>query len=446
MDNFKIFNTSMELWGCLLMALLAIFIYHVRKPSTPRSRCFSRICTCQALLLLYDAVGFMAEGDPSYLNRAIVLGANFALYILGYILMALFTIYLTAYIERNGEAEPISRLPIRITLVLSTLGIILTIVSQFNHMYYVIDADSIYVRGDMFWLSQAIGVAGLVVNGFLLFCHSRRLKKNELAVMGLYIVLPIISMVIQVFVYGPALLNLANTFSIIVIFLCVHLEYVRRERELAQKLMQQSMELAKEKETLAHTRMDLLRSQIQPHFIYNTLGTISELCLVDPQKAHQVVLDFSRYLRGNFDELECNVPIRVSREIEHVRHYTAIESVRFPDMKFYYNLHSLDFSLPALSIQPLVENAVKHGLMGRESGGTVRISTYETGDAFYVQVQDDGVGFDPGVPLTKRDRRHLGIDNIRERLRIMCGGELSIDSIPGRGTTSTITIPKEGKK
>jgi len=221
---------------------------------------------------------------------------------------------------------------------------------------------------------------------------------------------------------------------------------VRRERELAQKLMQQSMELAKEKETLAHTRMDLLRSQIQPHFIYNTLGTIGELCLVDPQKAHQVVLDFSRYLRGNFDELECNVPIRVSREIEHVRHYTAIESVRFPDMKFYYNLHSLDFSLPALSIQPLVENAVKHGLMGRESGGTVRISTYETGDAFYVQVQDDGVGFDPGVPLAKRDRRHLGIENIRERLRIMCGGELSIDSIPGRGTTSTITIPKEGKK
>lgn len=446
MATFKIFNISMELWGCLLTLLLAFFIHNERRPSTPRSRHFTRICLCQSLLLLCDALGFMAEGNPSFLNRGVVLTANFTLYILGYVLMSLFAMYLTAYIERNGEAEPVSHLPQHIVLVLSTLGILLTILSQFNHMYYVVNADSVYVRGDMFWLSQAIGIAGLAVNAMLLFSYGTRLRKTELAVLAAYIVLPVVSMVIQIFAYGLALLNLANTISIIIIFLCVHLDYVRKERELGQKLMLQGIELAREKETLAHTRVDLLRSQIQPHFIYNTLGTISELCLIDPHKASQVVIEFSQYLRGNFDELECNVPIRVSREIEHVRHYTAIESVRFPDMKFYYDLHSLDFSVPALSIQPLVENAVKHGLMGRESGGSVTISTYETIDAFYVQVRDNGVGFDPGAPFAKHDRRHIGIDSISERVRIMCGGTLSIDSIPGRGTTSTITIPKEGKK
>lgn len=443
MAIFKIFNISMELWGCLITMLLAFFIYHERKPSTPRSRFFTYICVCQSLLLLSDALAYLCEGNPSYINRGIVITANFTLYILGYVLMALFTMYLMAYIERNGEAEPISRMPLRIVLILSTLGILLTTVSQFNHMYYVIDADSVYVRGNMFWLSQAIGIAGLIVNAMLLFSYGQRLRKNELAVLAVYIVLPVISMAIQIITYGFALLNLANTISTIIIFLCVHLDYVRKERELNQKILQQGMELASERATLAHTRVDLLRSQIQPHFIYNTLGTISELCLIDPPKASEVVIEFSKYLRGNFDELECNVPIRVSREIEHVKHYTAIENVRFPDMKFYYELHSLDFSVPALSIQPLVENAVKHGLMGRDSGGTVRISTYETIDAFYVQVRDNGVGFDTNVPFAKRDRIHLGIDNIRERVRIMCGGELSIESTPGRGTVSTVKIPKQ---
>lgn len=433
----------MELWGAFLSALISMFIVMEKKPPTKRSRTFSRICLCQALLLFSDAMGFMFEGNPDFISHNIVLAANFLVYILGYVLMALFTLYLNAYFESGGRVSP---LPLRCIFIISTLGILLTVLSQFNHMYYVVNADSVYVRGDMFWLSQVLGIAGLVVNAVFLFSYRKRLETREMLTLGLYIVLPVAAMTIQIFIYGLALLNLANTISIIVIFMCVHLDYVHQERKLSQKIIQQNEELVRERETLAQTRVDLMRSQIQPHFIYNTLSTIGELCLIDPPRAAEIVREFSQYLRGNFDELECNTPIRVTREIDHVKHYTAIENVRFPDMHFLYDLHALDFSLPPLTIQPLVENAVKHGLMGKETGGTVIIATWDTPKAHIVQVKDNGIGFDQNLPPAKRDRRHMGLDNISERLRIMCSGTLEIKSIPGHGTTATISIPKEIRK
>ena len=112
-------------------------------------------------------------------------------------------------------------------------------------------------------------------------------------------------------------------------------------------------------------------SQIQPHFIYNTLGSIGQLCLEQPEKAASLTQDFSQYLRGNFSELDNNKPILLSKELEHVNHYINIERVRFPDITVNFDVRCDDFFLPALSVQPLVENSIKHGLMGLESGGSV---------------------------------------------------------------------------
>ena len=144
---------------------------------------------------------------------------------------------------------------------------------------------------------------------------------------------------------------------------------------------------------------------------------------------------------SNFGGLDSPTPISVRKEIEHVRHYLAIEQVRFPDMHFEFDLRSDDFILPALSIQPLVENAVKHGLMKLEKGGTIRITTYETSTVYCVEVQDTGVGFD--VAALEPRTGHIGLHNIQSRLKSMCGGTLTVESTPGKGTTATITIPKE---
>ena len=107
-----------------------------------------------------------------------------------------------------------------------------------------------------------------------------------------------------------------------------------------------------------------------------------------------------------------------------------------------FDLQTEDFLIPALSIQPLVENSIKHGLMKLNSGGKVVICSYETADSNCVSVYDNGVGFD--VNEAFENAEHVGLRNIRERLKMMCEGALEIHSSPGVGTTAVISIPKRG--
>lgn len=215
--------------------------------------------------------------------------------------------------------------------------------------------------------------------------------------------------------------------------------------EKAKELELQRSRLEAEKNIveaeLKDSRVAIMLSQIQPHFIYNTLGTIERMCLKDPQKANELVRNFSLYLRGNFSELDSVTPIRFTEELKHVEHYVNIEKVRFPDMTIRYEVEATEFVLPALSVQPLVENAIKHGLMRLETGGTVVIRSYETPSHFCVEVKDDGVGFDTSAPLD--EKKHVGLRNIRGRLQAMVDGDLILESCPDAGTTAVIRIPKE---
>ena len=195
---------------------------------------------------------------------------------------------------------------------------------------------------------------------------------------------------------------------------------------------------------LAESRISTMMSQIRPHFIYNTLGSIEQLCMLDPPKAGNLVHNFAKYLRGNFGELDNPKPILMSQEMEHVHHYISIENVRFPDMTFTFEMNSEDFHIPALTVQPIVENAIKHGLMKLPKGGTIHVVSYETDRDYCISVVDDGVGFDTGAAID--NRKHLGLRNIRERLRVMVNGTLEIESTVGVGTKVLIKIPKEVRK
>lgn len=212
-----------------------------------------------------------------------------------------------------------------------------------------------------------------------------------------------------------------------------------RELELQRSRLEAEKNMIESE--LKESRVSLMLSQIQPHFIYNTLGTIERMCLKDPQKAFELVRNFSLYLRGNFSELDSVTPIRFSEELKHIEYYVNIEKVRFPDMNIEYEVEATEFVLPALSVQPLVENAIKHGLMQLESGGTVVIRSYETENHFCVEVKDNGGGFDTSLPMD--EKKHVGLRNIRGRLKAMVKGELLVESEVGVGTTAVIKIPKE---
>ena len=110
-------------------------------------------------------------------------------------------------------------------------------------------------------------------------------------------------------------------------------------------------------------------------------------------------------------------------------------------MTFTFEMNSDDFKIPALTIQPIVENAIKHGLMKLQKGGTIHVVSYETDSEYCISVEDDGVGFDTDKVLD--DRKHLGLRNIRERLKVMVNGRLEIESTVGVGTKVLVRIPKE---
>lgn len=228
-----------------------------------------------------------------------------------------------------------------------------------------------------------------------------------------------------------------------VISVCTFLNIVPKNIKAAKKAEQ----LEKEKITLdaelAKSRISTMMSQIHPHFIYNTLGSIEQLCELDPPKAAKLVNDFSKYLRGNFGEIDNPKLIRVSKELEHTEYYIGIEKVRFPDIEFITEMTCCDFSIPALTIQPIVENAVKHGILKREAGGTVKVKIYESDSSYFVSVKDNGVGFN----VTELEREnHIGLRNIKSRLEAMCDGILHIESIVGVGSKITVEIPKEADR
>lgn len=195
-----------------------------------------------------------------------------------------------------------------------------------------------------------------------------------------------------------------------------------------------------QEKALTESRISTMMSQIRPHFIYNTLGSIEQLCELQPETAAKLVHNFAHYLRGNFSELDNTAPIRLSQEIDHTKYYVNIEQIRFPDIEVIFDLRSDDFLLPALSVQPLVENAIKHGLMKLEKGGTVIVYSFETETHYFVSVEDNGAGFDTSVLLD--EKKHIGLRNIRGRLESMLDGTLTVDSTPGVGTKVTISIPK----
>ena len=327
-----------------------------------------------------------------------------------------------------------------------TIGTITVVLLGFvNAVLFVLPILTDMLFYDL-WLYWA--AAQILANIILLGCLIREFFVTKEKERWLYIglVLPLISFGVDVIMTDLGLWKggLASKYIFIVFFIAAMVAVLKVIPSSINALAK-----AKELETekivlnaqLTESRVSTMMSQIRPHFIYNTLGSIEQLCSIDPGKAGELVHNFAKYLRGNFGELDNPKPILMSQEMEHVRHYISIENVRFPDMTFSFEMNSDDFHIPALTIQPIVENAIKHGLMKLQKGGTIRVVSYETDNHYCVSVEDDGVGFDTDVLLD--EKKHVGIRNIRGRLKAMVNGTLEIESTEGVGTKVLITIPKE---
>lgn len=268
--------------------------------------------------------------------------------------------------------------------------------------------------------------------------HEKKGSRNNLFIIC---VIGFIADMVSFFIKGNSAGLVFTLTAFLVYIICVGIVTMYHYSEQEQLLALQERQLAEQERCLTEQRIAALKSQIQPHFIYNTLGSIQQLCIEQPEKAAELTCNFSKYLRCNFSELDNDELVPFSRELEHIKYYISIEQVRFPDVTFSFDIQAEDFFLPALSVQPLVENAIKHGIMGLESGGIVRLITYETDNHTVIRVEDNGVGFQ--TESLNDGKVHVGLRNIRERLAVMCGGTLMVESSVGKGTVAEISIPKE---
>lgn len=201
------------------------------------------------------------------------------------------------------------------------------------------------------------------------------------------------------------------------------------------------VEKAQLEKSLQLSRIELMTSQIKPHFIYNVMNSIQILIKLDPGEAGRMVHYFSQYLRGNLSLGSEQRLVEFSKELHHVQAYVEIEKVRFEDkLNVEYDIEELNFLIPPLSVQPLVENAIKHGICQTISGGTVRIRSRQCTGGYMIEVIDDGPGFDISI-LQQNNTESYGIDNIRFRIEEICHGKLKIESSAGAGTKASIFIP-----
>jgi DNA-binding response OmpR family regulator len=196
------------------------------------------------------------------------------------------------------------------------------------------------------------------------------------------------------------------------------------------------------------TEMALIQAQIRPHFLYNTLNTIAGLSETDPDRMRELLYNFGQYLRASFDASNLQRLVPFEQEWLLVTTYLQIEKARFGErIRLTTNVQDgLVFTLPPLSIQPIVENALRHGVLKRIEGGQIGITIEPDpeGDFIRIEVRDDGVGFPEGVAEAVPKGTHgggIGLSNVHRRLLAQYGRGLEIESAPDRGTRVSFVIP-----
>lgn len=314
-------------------------------------------------------------------------------------------------------------------------SIVLAIVAftnQYTNLICRIYEENYWVGGELRFLPHI--VSGICIY-FLIaetISNQRKYKSDKNRLFVFIILINVFAAVVETVLYVRFLLTGTMMVSCVLYY-----SIINKQNEKIRTI--------KYEKELAQNRISIMMSQIQPHFLFNSLSSISNLCEKNPMEAQKAINDFSDYLRGNLDSLKYSAPIPFSKELKHIQIYLSLEKMRFAsELNIVYNINAPDFLIPTLTVQPIVENAVKYGVGKKEGGGTVTIASREDDNFFFVTVSDDGVGYDPTV--TRQDgRTHIGIDNVRARLSDMVGGTLTIDSEKGVGTTATIRIPKEKK-
>ena len=421
--------------------IILFFVLINKTGNDKRSKVFIGVLSVNFILLISYFIRQYFEGNPNPVYNTLLIWTASIYQAVSQVLLLLHIKMTLISIENKTTVSKATRYAAYTAAVVVGINFILSAATPFTHVYFYFDEMNMTVLQDALILSDIAVFIWTALTVFILVSNKKNLTAKEMGALLSYVILPTIALIIY-------LLTLNLLFIIFSVTLAIIIYYASIQSELSQQIKQKELELKQKELELSDSRIATMTSQIQPHFMYNTLSAIKSMIRVDPQMAAETITEFSSYLRSNIDSLSVTKPVSFENELKHVETYLSIEQKRFRNkLNITYDITTRDFHLPALSLQPIVENAVKHGITSqKEEGGNIAISVHEINKDIILTVADDGAGFDTNLTTDQPGVVNVGIENVRTRLAAMVGGTLDIQSKPGAGTTVTIKIPLASKE
>jgi len=381
-----------------------------------------RFFLCYFFVFLLCCLSALLETIPSFLP--VSKGTFYALLSVESLFLSLPLPMLTLYLLHwRGEDPHKSKLLLAVGGVWA-IYFALCLIDPFFGAFTTITPDNHYSRGPLYPLAltpmiliQLLNLAGTV--------RGRRTLSRKVYLGFLSAIVPmLLALTAQMFIDVYALLDVSFVLSALSMYSFILSDQIEQDR--------------RQQREIAHQRTSIRSLQMRPHFIHNTLMSIYYLCQQDPQKAQAVTLDFASYLGKSFSAVAENELIPFTEELEHTRAYLAVEKARFEEQLFVeFDTPHTFFKLPPLTLQPIVENAVKHGISPHLAPLYLSVRTRAAESGSEITVEDTGPGFSPADD----NEPHVALANIRERLSLMCGGTLEISTRETGGTKVTIRIP-----
>lgn len=413
-----IINIGIDMLG-MIVCLILLYSCILEMTYAGVNKAFMRLLCVICLNLFWDMLAWNYDGVEGF--QQIVRFVNTCYFLTGFVVQYNYWAYIEAELKLTGYGA------FRyMNLFASIFGCTTTVYNWFNPFYFDVGTDAVYERSDFYLLCFVPAVVVFVTAAIAVI----RQKISGIEKMALlsYEVFPFCAVLFQTINYGLSILYPACLLGVLLVYSNI---YTQRSRKIAEQQAK-----------ITEQNMSIMVSQIQPHFLYNTLTTISNLIRKDPDEAEEATVLFSQYLRGNLDSLRKKETVPFQAELNHVKTYLTLEQMRFGDkLQVVYDVKEEHFRIPALSLQPIVENSVKHGICEKEDTGTLTISTRADRGGYLIVVEDDGVGFDPTVPKADDGRSHVGMQNVIDRLDSMCGAKMRVISSPGNGCRTEIWVP-----
>ena len=304
--------------------------------------------------------------------------------------------------------------------------------------YIRFTAANQYSRGSLYPLPLIPLIAALLIDVAGTIKRRRQLSRKVFLAFLIAFLPTTTALTVHLFVDVFPLVDIGYVLSALAMYSLILSDQIEQDKHQQREILRQQQEIARQQQEIAHERASVMVLQMRPHFIYNTLMSIHSLCRLDPMKAQQVTLDFTNYLRKNFNAIASDRSIPFSSELEHTQAYLAVEQAQYDDMLIVeYDTPHMHFRLPPLTLQPIVENAVKHGMNPYSGPLRITIRTRHTDACSVITVINNGTDFKP----SNNREPHIALQNIRQRLEMMCSGKLSISPCDSGGTVVALMIP-----